>query len=181
MRGRHESTLLYFVILVDTVYHTFAVCGKLKAINFVKEAFYHADTPSLHPLPPGPAGRTAPQGSAALRSRQHPARGPRRPAPLGGAVPERRPERRNRERHGVFQRLHAEMLLLPELPDQSGRGRQGDFCGAADRDFYEFAERRGEKCKPRHGIAVSAVGHCRAGCRAGAGIFPARRLQHGRV
>ena len=30
-------------------------------------------------------------------------------------------------------------------------------------------------------IAVSAVGHCRAGCRAGAGIFPARRLQHGRV
>ena len=34
-----------------------------------------------------------------------------------------------------LQRLHAEMLLLPELPDQSGRGRQGDFCGAADRDF----------------------------------------------
>ena len=59
-------------------------------------------------------------------------------------MPERRPERRNRERHGIFQRLHAEMLLLPELPDQSGRGRQGDFCGAADRDFYEFAERRGE-------------------------------------
>ena len=46
--------------------------------------------------------------------------------------------------------------------------------------FY-FAERLGKKHKPRHGIAVSAVGHCRAGCRAGAGLFPARRLQHGRV
>ena len=23
---------------------------------------------------------------------------------------------------------YAEMLLLPELPDQSGRCRQGDFC-----------------------------------------------------
>ena len=44
MGGRHKSTLLYFAILVDTVYHTFAVCGKLKARNFVKEAFYHANT-----------------------------------------------------------------------------------------------------------------------------------------
>ena len=76
MGGRHKSTLLYFVILVDTVYHTFAVCGKLKARNFVKEAFYHADTPSLHPLPPGLRGGPRRRAARLLRGRQHPARGP---------------------------------------------------------------------------------------------------------
>ena len=30
MRGRHKSTLLYFRLFVGIVYHTFAVCGKIK-------------------------------------------------------------------------------------------------------------------------------------------------------
>ena len=46
------------------------------------------------------------------------------------ALPERGPQRRDRQRHGIFYRLHPTMLLLPELQDQPAGPWQAADGGA---------------------------------------------------
>ena len=132
-------------------------------------------------MPPRVRGKPRRRCRGRVRSRGHPAGGARRPAPLGRAVPERRPRSCHRQRHGVFFRLHAALLLLPEFPHQPAGGRQGDFRRAAFGNFSGIAAGRCQKHQPCHRHPVSAVGHRSAGHRPRPRAAAAHRLQHRRL
>ena len=71
----------------------------------------------LHAVsPPLRRGKNGSRGLRLLRYARRAARGPGRPAPVGGAAP----VGNEGQRHGVFLRLHPAVLLLPEPGDLPG-------------------------------------------------------------
>ena len=63
-------------------------------------------------------------------------------------------QRDKRKRHRIFQRMHAEMLLLSELIDQSGRLWEGPVRRRACRYFSGSPTPGGRKYQPCHGRSV---------------------------
>ena len=118
---------------------------------------FHNAACLLYPLPPPLRRKPCRRADRLLRGGQHPESRPRGPALLGRALHQRHPG----QRHGVFLRLHPQVLLLPELPHQRRGTGQRDHDRASGRNFPRSAEAGRPQHQPRHPPASGGPGSSR--------------------